>query len=191
MDTALAAPAAALAGVLLGGLLTRSGEYRKWLRSERHRAAGELLAAGEALRRHGAGRVLAAYARGQGLDGPPGESEDAETHLADLERLSLALEAMRTIFPARLAVLAEEFADAAGKLAIPISAQPPEARPEGTPGDRMSPQPPEARPDGTPGDRYYEARAKLTTAGRGKIATSPWEQLWRMVTSIDRLGADK
>jgi len=42
--------AAALAGVVVGQLLSRSGEYRKWLRAERHKAGAELLAAGEALR---------------------------------------------------------------------------------------------------------------------------------------------
>lgn len=34
----------ALAGVLLGGSLTRSSEYSRWLRSEQHRTAAKLLA---------------------------------------------------------------------------------------------------------------------------------------------------
>jgi len=92
--------AAALAGVVVGQLLSRSGEYRKWLRAERHRAGAELLAAGEALRRHSAGRVLAAYAGGLAAEMPSGGvSDPAGTHLADLERLGLAVEAVRTVVP--------------------------------------------------------------------------------------------
>src|SRR5262245_23689890 len=38
---AIVGPLAALAGVLVGGLLTYSSEYRKWLRAERHKAVTE------------------------------------------------------------------------------------------------------------------------------------------------------
>lgn len=57
VDAAAISAIAALAGVALGQVLARGGEYRKWLRSEQHKAAAELLAAGEAIRRHSALRL--------------------------------------------------------------------------------------------------------------------------------------
>ena len=50
MDTTIISTVAALSGVALGGLLASSGEYRKWRREERHRAAAELMAAAETMR---------------------------------------------------------------------------------------------------------------------------------------------
>ncbi|MGW4295066.1 hypothetical protein ACWEH1_18690 [Micromonospora chersina] len=45
MIPAFVAAAAALAGVLIGQLLNRDAEYRKWLRSEQHLATAKFLAA--------------------------------------------------------------------------------------------------------------------------------------------------
>lgn len=47
VDAVAISAVAALAGVVLGQLLARGGEYGKWLRQERQGAAAELLAAGE------------------------------------------------------------------------------------------------------------------------------------------------
>ncbi|HCT79557.1 MAG TPA: hypothetical protein DGG94_14230 [Micromonosporaceae bacterium] len=112
MDSAVIA----LAGLVVGHLLTRSGEYRKWLRTERHKAIAELLAAGEVARRHSAERVIMAY--GRNFDpARTGEAEKPEVYLADLESLGLALEAERTVFPHRVGVLAERFCDRARAIA--------------------------------------------------------------------------
>ena len=47
--TASIAAIAALVGVILGQLLSRGGEFRKWLRAERHSACVRLLEAAEEL----------------------------------------------------------------------------------------------------------------------------------------------
>jgi hypothetical protein len=149
---------AALAGVLLGQVLARSGEFRRWLRAERHKASAELLAAGEALRRHSADRVLDAY-RG---DAPAGDGSG--THLTDLERLGLALEAFRTVFPGRVAALAQEFSDAARALAHLGVTEPP--------GEQ-------------PGDRYITARNKITEMARRMIAPA-WGDRLRQLSGTRR-----
>jgi hypothetical protein len=56
VETTVISALAALAGVLLGGVLARNAEYRRWLRTERHKAAAELLAAGQAMQRNVAER---------------------------------------------------------------------------------------------------------------------------------------
>ena len=143
----------ALAGVILGQLLARSGEYSKWLRSERHRSAAELLACGEVFRHHAADRVRAMYV---------GEPIDGEVLLADLERLALALEAVRTVFPARTAALADELGEAGRQLTHAGETKP------GVP---------------TAGQRYEEARRRFTDEVRPLIAPSRAEWLrlprWR------------
>jgi hypothetical protein len=145
MDAVVISAVAALAGVVLGQLLARSGEYGKWLREERHRAAAELLAAAEALRRHSAARVVGRYV-GTTRDDP------ADEHLADLERLTLAAEAVRTVFPPTVATLADQLSDAAQELAYVGLKQRARA---GEP---------------SPGDLYSSARAEFTGAARRLIA---------------------
>lgn len=143
MNAAEISAAAALIGVALGQLLARSGSYRKWLRAERHKAAAELLAAGEAIRKHSAGRILDAYAGT--VSGDP-----ARQHLADLERLDLALEAARTVFPAPVAAMAEQVADSARELAYGLKHA--------------------SAATSSPGDRYYAARSRFSDAARCLIA---------------------
>jgi hypothetical protein len=147
----------ALAGVVLGQLLARSGEYSKWLRSERHRSAAELLACGEAFKRHAADMIGARYA---------GDPVDSEGHLADLERLALALEAVRTVFPGRTGALADDFGEAAQRLTHVAAGVA-----EVTPGEP------------TPGERYDRARRSFTEDVRLLIAPTPagWLKLprWR------------
>ncbi len=146
MDAVVISAVAALAGVVLGQLLARSGEYGKWLREERHRAAAELLAAGEAIRRHSAARIL---------DRVAGTIRDAaaDEHLADLERLALAAEAVRTVFPPAVATLADLLRDTAHELAYV--------------GFKKQPDGP------SPGDLYASARDAFTAAARRLIAPTP------------------
>ena len=151
VNPAVISAVAALAGVLLGQALARSGEYRKWLRTERHRACAEMLAAGEALRRHSAGRVLAAYR------GDPLPDDASEVHLTDLERLGLALEAFRTVFPGRVAVRAELLSDAARTLARLDLHEPSTER--------------------QTGNRYLMARDEVTQMARLMIAPTWGERL--------------
>lgn len=152
MNAAEISAIAALAGVALGQLLARSGEYRKWLRAERHKAAAELLAAGEAMRRHSATRIGDLYATGTVRDGASDE------YLAILERLALALEAARTVFPPPVAALAERLENAAHGLAF-------------VPGKKK-----EQAQGPTPGDMYASARAEFTGAARRLITPAPGSQ---------------
>lgn len=92
MSAAIVSAIAALSGVALGQLLARSGEYRKWLRFERHATARDLLAAAEALRTHTVRQIGDRYEGTVRIDA-------ADTYIAALERLSLALEAVWTIYP--------------------------------------------------------------------------------------------
>jgi len=50
MVTAIVSAAAALIGVLLGQVLTRDTEFRKWVRSERYKLCAEMLTAAEEAR---------------------------------------------------------------------------------------------------------------------------------------------
>jgi hypothetical protein len=85
-------------------------------------------------------------------------------HLADLERLGLALEAFSTVFPGYVAPLAREFSDAVRALAhIGVTEPPPEER---------------------PGDLYITARNKITDVARRMIAPS-----WRTGSGACRVHA--
>lgn len=147
MGTVVLGAVAGLAGVILGQLLARRGEDRKWLRDERHRAAAGLLAAGEALRRHSAARIVALYA------GSIGDIA-ADEYLTDLERLGLAAEAVRTVYPPAIAALADRLHDAAQGLAYVGLAERPQAA------------------EASPGDLYASARDKFTAAVRRLIVPS-------------------
>lgn len=164
--------AAALVGVLLGQVLARSGEYRKWLRAERHRSATELLAAGEAVRRHSAARVLA-LASGGSL--PAGESE---THLGDLERLDLAVEGCLYGVPRRVAALAEDL----GATVTAITAVGLRERVAMLAEDLGVDNPiPGEQP---PGDTYRAARIRFTDAARRMIAPGPRDQIKSLLGGV-------
>jgi hypothetical protein len=98
MQSAAISAVAALVGVALGQSLARSGEYRKWLRAERHRAATELLGAAEEARR-------GIYARHKG----PDVSAIRDESMADSARVITALEAMRLIFPSDVIRIADQY----------------------------------------------------------------------------------
>ncbi len=151
---------AGLAGVVLGQVLARSGEYSKWLRSERHKSAAELLACGEAFRRHSAALILARYRASRAPEDDLGDALDPEIHLADLERLGLALEAVRTVFPRHVAALADEFGEATRRLAHVALAKPGEV-------------------SAGAGEEYAAARQSLTDEVRPLIAptTREWFKL--------------
>lgn len=151
MNAAIISAVAALIGVALGQLLARGSENRKWLRTEQHKAAAELLATGEAIRRHRASRILDGYACTVRPD-------LADVYLADLERLDLALEAARTVFPADVAGLAERFAEAV--VGIARSGY-----------DQVEKLP-------SPGDRYFAARSSFTKAARHLMAPTISKRLW-------------
>lgn len=100
METTIISAVAALAGVLLGSLLSRSGEYRKWLRTERHRAATELLAAGEAGRR-------GVYAR----HGREDTAAVRDEVMAEAARVHIALEAAHLVFPPSVVAAANQYSE--------------------------------------------------------------------------------
>jgi hypothetical protein len=82
-----------------------------------------------------------------------------------LERLALALEGVRTVFPRRAAALADEFGEATRKMAhiaTPKPADPKAAAPTGEP---------------TVGERYAEARRRFTDEARPLIAPTGTEWL--------------
>jgi hypothetical protein len=160
VGVAIVGSLAALAGVLVGGLLTYSSEYRKWLRSARHEAVTELLVAGEAFKRHSAARIVARYSQGVDL-GQQAERYDPETHLADLERISLACEAMRTLFPTGVMVLVDEFRESAQ--ALPLVEL--NAKSANQPANEQ------------PGSIYAASRANLIRSVRIMIAASLTERL--------------
>ena len=146
VNAAVITAIAALAGVVLGQLLARSGEYRKWLRSERHKAAAELLAVGEAIRRHSAARIGDLYTGTVRAGG-------ADEHLGDLERLALAVEAARTIYPPETVALIGRLEAAAHELVyVPHKEQSQGA---------------------SPGEVYASARDEFTEAVRRLIAPTP------------------
>jgi hypothetical protein len=160
MNAAVISAVAALGGVALGQLLARSGEYRKWLRSERHKAAAELLAAGEAMRSHLVGRIGDLY-KGTVT------ANAGDQFLADLERLTLAAEAARTVYPATVAALAEQFEGAAHGLAgVLADVMQKEQAPEK-----------EQAPGPSPGVRYMSARSAFTEAARHLIAPTPGSRI--------------
>jgi len=167
---------AALVGVLVGGLLSYSSEYRKWLRAERHKAITELLAAGEALRRHSASRIVARYAAGQLVDlGQAVGALDPDIHLADLERIGLAGQAMRTLFPTGVVELVEEFCHAVQ--AIPLV----------EPSSKSADQPTYEKA----GAAYFASRAKLVRAVRMLIATDLPERLRLRLPRVRQYQADR
>jgi hypothetical protein len=161
VTVAIVGPLAALVGVLVGGLLTYSSEYRKWLRAERHKAVTELLAAGEAMRRHSAARIAARYAASRLVDLEQAAGAlDPEIHLADLERIDLASEAMRTLFPTVVVELVEEFCAAAQALPhVEFTARAADEPAKGA------------------GEMYFASRAKLVRAVRTMIAANLTERL--------------
>jgi hypothetical protein len=95
-----------------------------------------------------------------------GRPLDSEVHLADLERLALALEAVRTVFPRRTGALADEFGEAAQRLSHVASGV-----------AEVTPDEP------TPGDGYQDARRRLTEDVRPLIAPTAAQWLkpasWR------------
>lgn len=146
MSAAVVSAIAALSGVGLGQLLARSAEYRKWLRSERHAAARDLLAAAEALRTYAVRQI------GDRYKGTIRE-DSADTYVAALERLSLALEAVRTVYPAPVAALGDQLETAAHAFASVLA----ELEQEQGQGPSL-------------GDTYMTARAKFTDAARRLVA---------------------
>lgn len=156
MDAAWISAITALGGVALGAVLTRNGEYRKWLRGERHKAATELLATGEAMRRALVVRRLSI------LSEKKGNAEQTRLEkeiLTDQERIALALEAFRLVFPRRIAGLADEFVEAARAVArLPLDEQPSATAPK-------------------PGQQYLERRAALIRALSPLIAPDFRERL--------------
>lgn len=159
VSSTVVAAIAALAGVLLGQVLARSGEYRRWLRAERHKASAELLAAAEALHRRSAERLLDTH-----YDDPP---PDDAPYLADMERLGLALEALRTVFPGRVEPLAQEFREAAEAWERYVRKM---AKYRRDPFTKPDTQDSEATKSA--GSRYRAARDEMTDVTRRMIAPS-------------------
>jgi hypothetical protein len=161
-------PVVALIGVVVGQVLARDGDYRKWLRSTRHDAATELLAVGEAVREHAATRIGARYALGQVIPGEPMEEQtlqgmSGEIVLGDIRRLTLAIEAVRTVFPRRVADMAETFGATVTALARLSMARPEEfPQSEGNPGQHQ---------------QYEQARRRFTEVVRSLVAPSLRDRL--------------
>ena len=125
MDAVIISAIAALAGVLLGGVLSRSGEYRKWLRAEQHKAATELLAAGEALRR-------GVYTRRSVRKDAEATAKAKAEAVADVARLRVALEALRLVFPAPVVERAQDYVEISSAFsAIDVNAEVVVAQPQG------------------------------------------------------------
>lgn len=110
MESVVVSGIAALAGVLLGGILSRNGEYRKWLREERHKASVEFLAAGESIRKNASLHSLNLLR--EGVSPTALEFQEAwELRFAETERMFMALEAICLISPPSASVAAREYAD--------------------------------------------------------------------------------
>jgi hypothetical protein len=146
VDTAWISAITGLSGVTLGALFARSGEDRKWLRMEQHKATAELLAAGEAMRTIFTDRAVT------GLYENPDKSEPNRRKAITTggERLELALQAFRLVFPNDTAAVAEAFCESARKIRH-LRLDSPEVDPASL------------------AYRYFDRRAALTDAARLKI----------------------
>lgn len=143
MDSAWIGVIGALAGVVLGGVVSRNGEYRKWLREERHKAAAELLAAGEAMRAIFTDRAVTGLHEDPDLTEP----ERRKARIAAGERLTLAMMSVRILYPDRVVAVAEQFEESASAIRH-IRLESPKTDPE------------------SPGFRYFDRQAALAAVVR-------------------------
>jgi len=141
MDSTIVSAGAALGGVLLGQVLARSGEYRKWLRTERHKAASEMLAAAEEAKR---GVYARSGSKVEDYENVRGEA------MAEASRVFSALESVRLVFPSHVVELAERYSDIIGQFL---------AEQHGNPSALIGPP-----------DEYYDVRAAFTHASGKLIA---------------------
>jgi hypothetical protein len=141
MDSTVVSAGAALGGVLLGQVLARSGEYRKWLRTERHKAASEMLAAAETAKR---GIYVRSGSKVEEYENVRGEA------MAEASRVFSALESVRLVFPPRIVEFAERYSGIIAQF-LAVQHTNPSALVE-------------------PPDEYYDVRAAFTRASGKLIA---------------------